>query len=109
MADDLDRWLDPPLLVLTSLADGPKHGYAITQDVAETLGVRLSPGTLYGVIARLEERGYITALPAEDRRRPYRITAVGAAELRAQTVRLRAVADLASKRVRSISRPAAMS
>jgi DNA-binding PadR family transcriptional regulator len=109
MADDLDRWLDPPLLVLTSLADGPKHGYAITQDVAETLGVRLSPGTLYGVIARLEERGYITALPAEDRRRPYRITVVGAAELRAQIIRLRAVADLASKRTRSISRPAATS
>jgi DNA-binding PadR family transcriptional regulator len=106
---DLDRWLDPPLLVLTSLAGGPKHGYAITQDVAENLGVQLSPGTLYGVIARLEERGYITALPADDRRRPYRITAAGAAELRAQTVRLRAVADLASKRTRLISRPAASS
>jgi len=106
---DLDRWLDPPLLVLTSLAGGPKHGYAITQDVAENLGVQLSPGTLYGVIARLEERGYITALPADDRRRPYRITAAGATELRAQTVRLRAVADLASKRARLISRPAASS
>jgi len=106
---DLDRWLDPPLLVLTSLAGGPKHGYAITQDVAENLGVQLSPGTLYGVIARLKERGYITALPADDRRRPYRITAAGATELRAQTVRLRAVADLASKRARLISRPAASS
>jgi DNA-binding PadR family transcriptional regulator len=95
--------------VLTSLAGGPKHGYAITQDVAENLGVQLSPGTLYGVIARLEERGYITALPADDRRRPYRITAAGATELRAQTVRLRAVADLASKRARLISRPAASS
>ena len=41
MTDRLDRWADPPLLVLASLADEPKHGYAITQDVAETMGVRL--------------------------------------------------------------------
>ena len=109
MGEDLDRCLDPPLLVLTSLAGGPKHGYAIAQDVAETLGVRLSPGTLYGVITRLDERGYIEPLPAEDRRRPYRITAAGAAELRVQTARLRAVADLAAKRARLIPRPAATS
>ena len=109
MAEDLDRCLDPPLLVLTSLAGGPKHGYAIAQDVAETLGVRLSPGTLYGVITRLEERGYIEPLRAEDRRRPYRITAAGAAELRVQTARLRALADLAAKRARLIPRPAATS
>jgi DNA-binding PadR family transcriptional regulator len=109
VAEDLDRCLDPPLLVLTSLAGGPKHGYAVAQDVAETLGVRLSPGTLYGVITRLEERGYIEPLPAEDRRRPYRITAAGAAELRVQTARLRAVADLAAKRARLIPRPAATS
>jgi DNA-binding PadR family transcriptional regulator len=51
--DHLDRWADPPLLVLASLADEPKHGYAITQDVADTMGVRLSAGTLYAVIARL--------------------------------------------------------
>src|SRR5580692_9363946 len=50
----LDRWADPPLLVLASLADEPKHGYAITRDVAETMGVRLTAGTLYAVIARLE-------------------------------------------------------
>lgn len=109
MAEDLDRCLDPPLLVLTSLAGGPKHGYAIAQDVDETLGVRLSPGTLYGVITRLEERGYIEPLRAEDRRRPYRITAAGAAELRVQTARLRALADLAAKRARLIPRPAATS
>ena len=54
VTDRLDRWADPPLLVLASLAAEPKHGYAITQDVAETMGVRLSAGTLYAVIARLE-------------------------------------------------------
>ena len=45
MTEKLDRWADPPLLVLASLAAEPKHGYAITQDVADTMGVRLSPGT----------------------------------------------------------------
>ena len=73
MTDRLDRWADPPLLVLASLADEPKHGYAITQDVAETMGVRLSAGTLYAVIARLEARGLIEPLESDDRRRPYRV------------------------------------
>ena len=70
MTDRLDRWADPPLLVLASLADEPKHGYAITQDVAETMGVRISAGTLYAVIARLEARGLIEPLESDDRRRP---------------------------------------
>ena len=78
MTDDLGRWADPSMLVLASLADGPKHGYAITRDVADQVGVQLGPGTLYGAIGRLEERGFIEALPPEQRRRPYRITAAGA-------------------------------
>jgi len=65
VTDKLDRWADPPLLVLASLADEPKHGYAITQDVAQTMGVRLSAGTLYAVIARLEARGLIEPLESE--------------------------------------------
>lgn len=76
------------MLVLTSLAGGPKHGYAITQDVRELADVRLGPGTLYGALARLEERGLIESLPAEDRRRPYRLTAQGATALRAELGRL---------------------
>jgi DNA-binding PadR family transcriptional regulator len=76
-----ERSTDPSLLVLTSLADGPKHGYAITTDVEQLAGVRLGPGTLYGALSRLEERGLIEALPAEDRRRPYRLTATGGAAL----------------------------
>jgi DNA-binding PadR family transcriptional regulator len=76
-----ERSTDPGLLVLSSLAAGPKHGYAITQDVAEVAGVRLGPGTLYGALSRLEERGLIEALPTEDRRRPYRLTAAGARAL----------------------------
>jgi DNA-binding PadR family transcriptional regulator len=106
VTEDLGRWADPPLLVLASLAAGEKHGYAITQDVEQTMGVRLSAGTLYGVIARLEERGYIRALPSDDRRRPYQITAAGAAELREQAKRMRSVADLAAKRIRHHARAA---
>ena len=68
MGDRLDRWADPPLLVLASLADEPKHGYAITQDVAETMGVRLSAGTLYAVIARLE--GILAKLPSRSKPSP---------------------------------------
>jgi len=56
----------------------------ITQDVAETMGVRLSAGTLYAVIARLEGRGLIEPLESDDRRRPYRITMAGAEALAQQ-------------------------
>ena len=101
MSDRLDRWADPPLLVLASLADEPKHGYAITQDVAETMGVRLSAGTLYAVISRLEARGLIEPLESADRRRPYRITAAGARELARQSERMSRVASLATGRLRS--------
>ncbi len=65
--------------MLTSLADGPKHGYALIKDIARFAGVTLGPGTLYGVLARLEGAGLVTALPAQDRRHPYRITAEGTA------------------------------
>jgi DNA-binding PadR family transcriptional regulator len=99
VTDDLGRWADPSMLVLASLADGPKHGYAITQDVAAQVGVQMGPGTLYGAIARLEDRGLIEALPPEDRRRPYRITQAGAAELAAAAAKMRAVADLGLSRL----------
>ncbi|MGH3189390.1 MAG: PadR family transcriptional regulator [Streptosporangiaceae bacterium] len=94
-----DRWADPPLLVLASLAEEPKHGYAIIQDVADTMGVRLSAGTLYAVIARLESRGLIEPLESDDRRRPYRITAAGATALAEQAERMSQVASLARARL----------
>ena len=70
--------------MLISLADGPKHGYAMIEDIASLGGVRLGPGTLYGALARLERLGLIEALPANDRRRPYRLTEAGAAVLEAE-------------------------
>ena len=89
---ELGRFADPSLLILTSLAGGPKHGHAIIQDIAAMSGVRLGPGTLYGALGRLEQRGLITPLPAEERRRPYRLTGLGATALREQLTSLASVA-----------------
>ena len=71
------RTTDPLLLILVSLADGPKHGHAILLDIESFAGIRLGPGTLYGAIGRLEVDGLIVALPPEGRRRPYRLTPGG--------------------------------
>jgi DNA-binding PadR family transcriptional regulator len=75
--DDLGRFADPSLLILTSLADAPKHGYAIMTDVAAFSGVRMEPGTLYGALSRLERRVWVAPLASVERRRPYQITAAG--------------------------------
>ncbi len=64
---NLGRFSDPPILILASLAGGPKHGYAIMEDIESFAGVHLGPGTLYGAIARLEMQGFIEAMPAEER------------------------------------------
>jgi DNA-binding PadR family transcriptional regulator len=80
---------DPTLLVLASLAEGDKHGYAIMQDVESFAGVRLGPGTLYGAITRLEQRGWIKPVAGkEDRRQPYRITGAGREHLAGQLAAL---------------------
>ncbi|HTZ91083.1 MAG TPA: helix-turn-helix transcriptional regulator [Streptosporangiaceae bacterium] len=75
--DELGRFADPSLLILTSLADGPKHGYAMMTDIAEFSGVQMEPGTLYGALSRLERRGWVRPLAVDERRRPYEITAAG--------------------------------
>jgi DNA-binding PadR family transcriptional regulator len=82
--DDLGRFAEPSLYILVSLSDEPKHGYLIMQDVEAMSRRPLGPGTLYGALARLERRGLIEALDAEDRRRPYRLTGAGETLLRAQ-------------------------
>ena len=74
--------LSPPLLVLASLADGPKHGYAMLEDIQRMSGAELGPGTLYGAITRLEQEGMIQPLQQKERRQPYRLTPAGARELR---------------------------
>jgi DNA-binding PadR family transcriptional regulator len=99
---ELGRYSDPPLLVLASLASGPKHGHAMIEDIAALCGSRLGPGTLYGAIARLEAQGLIKPLPAEDRRRPYRITPQGAQVLRARLATLHRFAKTGLKRLEAL-------
>ena len=78
------RFAEPSLYILVSLSDGPKHGYAIMSDVEAISGLPLGPGTLYAALARLEGRGLIEALEPVDRRRPYRLTGLGATTLESQ-------------------------
>ncbi|MEX1171086.1 MAG: PadR family transcriptional regulator [Chloroflexota bacterium] len=96
---DLGRFAEPALLILVSLSDGPKHGYAIMTDVEAGTGRPMGPGTLYAALARLEERGLIEALAPVDRRRPYRLTAVGASVLADQLRELAEFADLGLRRL----------
>ena len=98
---EFGRFAEPALLILVSLADGPKHGYAITEDIAGFADVRFGPGTLYGAIARLESRGLIQALDAEDRRNPYQLTAVGEKALRVRLASIQTVTRVAQRRLAS--------
>jgi DNA-binding PadR family transcriptional regulator len=86
-------------LILTSLASGEKHGYALLQDIERFAGVTLGPGTLYGAIARLEERGMIEPVQEAGRRRPYRLTSAGAEELSDALAEIRAIADEGDRRL----------
>ncbi|MFN7972836.1 MAG: PadR family transcriptional regulator [Acidobacteriota bacterium] len=97
--EDFGRFSEPALLILISLADGPKHGYAMTEDISSVAGVKLGPGTLYGAIARLEARGLIEPLKARDRRNPYRITGAGQAALKARLDAIQAVERAGRRRL----------
>ncbi len=97
--DDLGRFSEPALLILVSLAEGPKHGYAMTLDIETLSGQRLGPGTLYGAIARLETCGWIEALAPRDRRRPYRLTRTGRGVLTRRLESVRALADVGRARL----------
>ncbi len=97
------RASDPPFLILTSLSSGPKHGHALLLDIESFAGVRLGPGTLYGAITRLEQRGLIEALGTDERRRPYRITATGAETLGAALADLRRLVKEGTARLRAAS------
>jgi DNA-binding PadR family transcriptional regulator len=93
------RYAGPATLILSSLADGPKHGYALTKDVESFADVRLAPGTLYEALARLESQGMIEALEAEDRRRPYRLTTAGATALKAHLATQARVTEVGLRRL----------
>jgi DNA-binding PadR family transcriptional regulator len=91
---------DPAPLILVSLAAGDKHGYAITQDIESFANIRLGPGTLYGAITRLEERGLIRRLEVEERRKPYAITAAGRRHLAEEMANLDRMVTTALRRLK---------
>ena len=93
------RASDRGMLILTSLAGGEKHGYALMQDIEEFAGVLLGPGTLYGALTRLEREGLIAAEESTDRRRPYRITDDGRAHLQAELTEAARIAKVGLRRI----------
>lgn len=95
----LGRYAGPATLILASLAEGTKHGYALTKDIEGFGGVRIAPGTLYEALARLESQGLIEPVESHDRRRPYRLTAAGAAALQVHLETQRHVADVGLARL----------
>lgn len=93
------RYANVSFLVLASLASGPKHGYAMMEDILQFSGTQLEPGPLYGALTRLERQGWIEALPAEERRRPYQITSAGIRVLQEQVASLERVAGAGRARL----------
>ena len=90
---------DPGVLLMISLAAGPKHGHAMLTDVHSFSGRRLGPGTLYGALSRLEQEGLVEALVPEGRRRPYRLTRAGRFELRKRLGRLAVAVRIGRERL----------
>lgn len=91
---------DPTLLILASLAEGEKHGYAMIEDIQSFAGVRLGPGTLYGAITRLEELGWIHPVHTADRRRPYRLSPAGRRHLNEQLLAMDQVVKTGLQRLK---------
>ena len=110
----------PPLTpavfhVLLALTEGERHGYAIMQEVAESTEgrMKMGPGTLYGTIKRLLEARMIEESDErpdpemdDERRRYYRLTAVGRRAVTAEAQRYAELAAVA-RRKRLIGRPRA--
>jgi DNA-binding PadR family transcriptional regulator len=97
--DGLGRFADPAVLILSSLAGGDRHGYALIMDIESFAGVTVGPGTLYAALTRLVDRGLVEALPVDGRRRPYRLTAVGAEALHTYLTHARGVANVGLRRL----------
>ena len=106
--DPRGRQNDPPLLIMLSLAEGDKHGHALVGDIERIAGVRLGPGTLYGAITRLEDRGLIEPLAKEGRRQPYRLTGEGLRALGEEVAELRRLADAGEQRIAVAARRTAL-
>lgn len=96
---------EPVFLILTSLAEGPQHGYAIMRDIEALSGgrVRLSTGTLYGALRRMLEDRWIERFETDDTSRDkqsYRLTPAGRGRLAADVDRLKSLSRAAAARLR---------
>lgn len=94
-----DRFSEPTLFILISLAEGNKHGYAIMEDIENSYDIKLGPGTLYGAISRMEKFKFIEAIPSKDRRKPYQITSEGREYLQEKLTEIDTVTKLGFKRL----------
>jgi DNA-binding PadR family transcriptional regulator len=94
---------DSQVLILCALADGPKHGYAVNEDVERLIGFRLGPGSLYGALNRLAAKRLVEALPGQGRQQPFRLTAGGRRALEAE---LRLLERVAATGLERLARPA---
>ena len=97
---------EPVFLILTSLVEEPRHGYALIRDIEALSGGRvcLSTGTLYGALRRMLEARWIERFETEDTSRDkqsYRLTTVGRGRLAADLERLRSLARSAAARLRT--------
>src|SRR5512146_3582079 len=95
---------EPVLLVLLSLAQQPRHGYAILKDVESMSAGRvlLSTGTLYGALQRLLGDGWIERVQEADSprdRRTYRLTSRGRRNLQMEIERMRHLTKVAAVRL----------
>jgi DNA-binding PadR family transcriptional regulator len=96
---DLGGYTDASVHIMVALSDGPRHGYAIMAEVERETGRPMRPGTLYAALSRLERRGLVEAMPAEDRRHPYRLTTMGTQALAAVLDRMEALAARGRERL----------
>jgi DNA-binding PadR family transcriptional regulator len=97
------RQTEPVILILTSLAGQPRHGYALIKDIESLSGVRMSTGTLYGAIRRLLEEQWIEPFEQQDTSRDkqaYRLTAEGRRQLEGELKRLQQLTRAASARLK---------
>lgn len=97
---------EPVLLILMSLADTPRHGYALVKDI-ESLSngrVRLSTGTLYGALHRLLKNVWIERFEQEDTSREkqaYRLTLAGRTRLQLELDRMKQLTRAVTARLRT--------
>lgn len=97
---DFGRFSDPALLILASLAGGQKHGYHMMEDIQAISGIKLGPGTLYWALNRLEEHGFIEAIETDDRRKPYKLTALGLTTLESTLEKMQAFTQTGLQRLK---------